>query len=243
MKNASPKETPAAAAREARLLARRARSGALATARRDVRRSAHPYVSKVGVAWDGDGSPLFLFSILAAHTQDLLADPRAALLLEAPSATANPLEAARATLVGRVERLEPGVDGAARQTYLIHHPGAARYAGFGDFALWRMTVEKVHFVGGFGSAKWARGEDYLAPAPGLVKAGPRLLETLNGPGRADLAAVLGRGRGWRAVEVDSDGLFLLGPRQAAARVDFSTPAHDARSWKSKFSSLLRAARL
>ena len=132
-------------ARAARLIARAATSGALATHRRG---KGHPYVSKVGLALDLDGTPLFLLSTLAAHTQDLLADPRAALLIEAPVTTNNPLETARATLTGRMVRLAIEDDAHVRARYLAHHPGAGRYAGFGDFSLWTLAVDKVHFVGG-----------------------------------------------------------------------------------------------
>ncbi|HEY9163352.1 MAG TPA: pyridoxamine 5'-phosphate oxidase family protein, partial [Magnetovibrio sp.] len=97
------KDAPAVFAREARLIARGAVSGALATFRRSARGSTQdggqPYVSKVGVALDPAGRPIFLFSTLAAHTQDLLADERCSVLVEAPVSGANPLQAGRATLV------------------------------------------------------------------------------------------------------------------------------------------------
>ena len=157
--------TPVEAARAARQIARAAISGALATLRRSAQdkgqERGQPYVSKVGVALDPDGQPLFLFSTLAAHTQDLLVDPRCSLLVEAPSTAANPLESARATLVGKARRLSDAEALAAREIYLARHPEAARYAGFGDFAMWRLAVDKVHFVGGFGNAKWVKGADYL----------------------------------------------------------------------------------
>lgn len=142
-------------------LAKKAQSGALATVRRAKEdATGHPYVSKVAVCLDADGSPLFLFSTLAAHTQDLLADKRASVLFEAPQHTENPLESERTTMVGTVDRLDFGSDQRARERYLVHHPSAAQYIDFGDFALWRMTVEKVQYVGGFGLAKWIKGSEY-----------------------------------------------------------------------------------
>lgn len=153
-------EAPQEAAQEARRIAAAALSGALATSRRGKRETGQPYVSKVGVAVDPSGQPVFLFSTLAAHTQDLLADPRCSLLVEAPATPANPLEAARATLLGAARRLEGDEVRVARDIYLARHPGAARYADFGDFAFWRLVVDKVHFVGGFGVAKWVKSADY-----------------------------------------------------------------------------------
>ena len=233
-------------AREARLIARAALKGALATNRRSGRSGAkgQPYVSKVGVATDPGGAPLFLFSTLAAHTQDLLSDPRASILLEAPSAAANPLEGARCTLVGRVEKLTGCESDVARDMYLQRHPGAVMYAGFGDFALWRMHIEKVHYVGGFGRAKWVKGAEYLSNAADFAAGRDRILESLNGEKRDDLCAVArfvtGRSaRGFKALSIDADGLALVGPKENQVRVDFLSPAGDLRGWRARFQALCK----
>lgn len=243
-------DRPADIARTARLIARGAGAGALATQRRAARaeRQGHPYVSKVGVAWDVDGAPIFLFSTLAAHTQDVLADGRASLLLEAPSTTANPLESARCTLVGQAHKITDEQEIAhARARYLAHHPGAALYAGFGDFAFWRLHIDKVHYVGGFGAAKWLKAVDYLAPAKDLAQAEERLIADLSGPRCDDLAVLikvhLGCGaRGWKPVGVDADGVSLSGPKGRHARVDFLSPAADLSGWRRRFQALVKKAR-
>lgn len=242
------KSTPARAAREARLIARQAQKGALATSRRAAREDAkgQPYVSKVGVAADLSGAPLFLFSTLAAHTQDLLADPRASVLLEAPTTALNPLEGARCTLVGQMAKVPDDEIAAARARYLACHPGAARYIDFGDFALWRLGVEKVHYVGGFGQAKWAKGQDYLLDGGDLKGAAERLLKTLDDEALQALC-VKTSGRkalGWCALAVDGDGFtaarFAKGIQKGAPlRVNFDTPARDARSWRARFQTALK----
>ncbi len=248
MKKRPPGIDPKVAARAARLIARGALKGAFATNRRAARPSQqhHPYVSKVGVALDLDGAPLFLFSTLSAHTQDVLADARASILLEAPGHAANPLEDARCTLSGTVRKLDEAAADAARGLYLAHHPGAAMYAGFGDFAMWRMDVDKVHYVGGFGAAKWAKASEYLTPAPDLAVAHDRLLAALNGEKqdmvRAVFKTVFGKsGRGWNVVGLDPDGLSLAGPKSVQARLDFPSPAKDARAWQARLRAMVKRA--
>jgi len=233
-------------AREARLIVRGALKGALATTRRAARPEAkgQPYVSKVGVAVGVDGAPLFLFSTLAAHTQDLMADSRASVLLEAPSDAQNPLEGARCTLVGRVEKLPDDEQEAARDLYLAHHPGAALYAGFGDFALWRMEIDKIHYVGGFGVAKWLKAADYLTSAPDIAAARETLLISLNEGALADLRTAFAyaakrSARGWKALEVDADGVTLAGPKGKHMRLDFKSPARDLKSWRGRFQTLVK----
>ncbi len=242
VKKAKPNE----AAHAARLIARAALKGALATNRKAAKgaKQNHPYVSKVGVALDFDGAPVFLFSTLAAHTQDLLADDRASILLEAPTTSVNPLEGARCSLIGRVRQLSGDEAEHARSLYLTRHPGAAMYAGFGDFSMWRMEIEKVHYVGGFGRAKWAKAKEYLIPCRDLIKSNARIVGDLTHKWAEDLALVFktatGKSaQGWKALSIDADGIILSNSKGAQQRIDFSTPARDGRGWRARFRNLVK----
>lgn len=239
-----PHLKPDEAARLARLVARRADKGALATARCAARPDlqGHPYVSKVGVAWDLDGSPLFLFSTLAAHTQDLLADGRASILMEAPRSKNNPLQDARTTLMGTVRQLGGEEADAARAIYLRTHPGAAMYAGFGDFAMWRMDISKVHYVGGFGAAKWAKAKDFITEPGDLADKAETIVGSIGDDAAKLFAHVQDRSaRGWNVQGIDPDGLTFQGPKQRRERIDFATSAKDAKTWRTRFRSLVKKA--
>ena len=41
-----------------------------------------------------------------------------------------------------------------RRRFLARHPIADIYAGFTDFGVYRVTVERAHFVSGFGEIHW-----------------------------------------------------------------------------------------
>jgi putative heme iron utilization protein len=70
---------------EARGLIRRAVKASLATtgSPQDAPTEGWPANALVTVASAPDGSPILLLSMLAHHTRNLLADPRASLLIEA----------------------------------------------------------------------------------------------------------------------------------------------------------------
>ena len=127
----------------AKKLLREARSGALATL---MPTSGDPYCSLVNVATDAAGAPLLLLSQLALHTKNLMADARVSLMLDERK-DGDPLEGARIMLMGAVAATD---DPAARTRYLTRHPEAEMFAGFGDFAFYRMTVGRAHLVAGFG---------------------------------------------------------------------------------------------
>lgn len=143
---------------EARGLIRRARKAAFATlgAADHPVTQGWPSVALVTIACAMDGSPILLLSTLAHHTRNLLADPRASLLIDATEGFANPQAGPRVTVMGRMERCD---DAAIAQRFLSRHPAAKSYAGFGDFAFYRMEVERLHYVGGFARARWIECDD------------------------------------------------------------------------------------
>jgi len=193
-------------------LLRGCRSGSLSTV--SAASDGWPYASLVTYATDGDGCPLFLLSTLADHTRNIAADPRAALLVEAASGRSNPQTGPRVTLLGKVRKSrEP----RHAKRFLARHPQAELYAGFGDFAFYRMTVEKVHFVGGFARARWLRGRDVRsasAAAKAVAAVEDGVVEHMNGDhaDALDLIAnrIIGRrGSGWKMCGLDPEGVDLV----------------------------------
>ncbi len=217
--------------REAASVLRRARSGALATALADD--DGRPYVSLVTVGLDLDGSPIFLFSDLSDHTKNLAADARASLLVEEASRHANPQTAPRVTLVGRVDSDDAP---RLRRRYLARHPSASFYAGFADFHIFRMTVERVHYVGGFGRARWLDAADLLAPraaADALALCEEDMLARINDEHAEAIQLMAGhllgrRGDGWEIFGLDPAGADLR-RGTSFARLTFPRPATDADS--------------
>ena len=121
--------------------------------------SGAPYVSLVLVAFDADGSPLLLLSRLAQHTKNLLTDPRVSLLFDGTAGVDDPLSGPRLTVIGHAASC---TDPHALDRYLALHPSARSYAGFSDFGLWKVGIERGHSVAGFGKIQWLEAKALLA---------------------------------------------------------------------------------
>lgn len=229
-------------AAQARGLMRRAMGATLATALADP---PWPYASLVEVAARVDGTPLLLISELAQHTQNLLRDPRVSLLFDGTSAGPGRLAGPRVTVLGRAEA---SADPAERRRYLARHPGAARYADFGDFAFYRVAVERAHLVGGFGRIHWIDASDLLLPVAGaaFLADDSDVVEHMNRD-HADAIALyaerlLGLSAGsWRISGCDPDGCDLMN-EGISARLDFPTPVADHDQLRAALAGLARAAR-
>ncbi len=193
----------------AKKLLREARSGALATL---MAGSGDPYASLVNVATDASGAPLLLLSKLAVHTKNILADARISLMLDERK-EGDPLEGARVMLNGTVAVTE---DPAARRRYLARHPSAEMFAGFGDFAFYRLEIKRAHLVAGFGRIVDLKAGDVLTDLSGaeaLVAAEDDILAHINADHadtcRLYAVKLLGGPDGdWRCAGCDPEGLEL-----------------------------------
>jgi len=95
---------------------------------------AHPGFpggSVVGFAPDEEGRPLFIFSGMSTHTQDLLVDPRCSVTIA--SKEFKGAADGRVNLMGKCELIKDKEEiEKAKETYMKKHPGAF-WASFGDF--------------------------------------------------------------------------------------------------------------
>lgn len=199
----------------AKKLLREGRSGALATL---MAGSGAPYCSLANVATAVDGAPLLLISTLAVHTKNIQADSRVSLMLDERK-EGDPLEGARVMLMGTAQVSE---DPEHRRRYLARHPGAAMFAEFKDFAIYRIALVGAHLVAGFGRIVDLKPEAVLtdiSDAEALVQAEPDILAHMN-EDHADTVRLYATkllqaaDGAWRCVGCDPEGLELQLDRQA-----------------------------
>lgn len=203
---------PAIAAKK---LMREGRSGALATL---MPGSGDPYCSLVNVASAADGSPLILISRLAIHTKNILADSRVSLMLDERK-EGDPLEGARVMLMGRAAVTTEDGD---RRRYLARQPEAQMFAGFADFAVYRIEIASAHLVAGFGRIVDLKPQDILvdvADADELLAAEEGAANHMNEDHKDALrlyaTKLLGAPDGeWRCAGLDPEGLELQNGRVA-----------------------------
>ena len=238
MMTAEAEEDPAATVRRTVRAAAQAALGTL------LRNGGAPYVSLVNVATDHAGAPLLLLSELADHTRNLAAYARASLLFDGTGAREDPLAGERATLQGRLGRSDLPDD---RSRYLARHPAASAYAGFKDFHLYRMAVERAHLVAGFGRIHWLEGSAVLVgPAPALRDHEAGIVGHMNADHQDAIDAyaqgLLGlEGSGWRITGIDPEGVDL---RRGArtARLAFGNRVADPEGARAELVRLARLAR-
>ncbi len=236
-------------AERARTLVYLGRIGTLSTLSR--RHPGHPFGSIMPYALDERGSPLFLISSMAMHTQNLQADRRASLLVAQSVSGGDPLAVGRVTLMGEAVPLPQADVSGARSAYLVWHPNAAYWVDFEDFTFYRLEISDVYFVGGFAAMDWVSATEYLAARPdALADVAAGIIEHMNrdhADALVTFARVLGGADADEAsmVSVDRLGFKLrvkTGERLHSVRIPFPREVTTAEESRVVLIEMLRDAR-
>jgi len=219
-----------------------------------VSNPGYPGGSVVGFAPDEKGRPMFFFSTMSTHTQDLLKDGRCSLTVA--SKEFKGAADGRVNLIGTAELIkDEEVKSAAREIYRKKHPDAF-WVDFGDFKFFRMEVEHVRFVGGFARAGFTTAEEYASAEPDPIAAfGGHVAKHMNDDHRDSTIAMVGKYVGITVddaeiTSMDSLGMYVKVSRKPKAadqyqqfkiRLPFVRPLKDRKDAKDVIVEMTRAS--
>eukprot|EP00181_Compsopogon_caeruleus_P000158 CAMPEP_0184686728 /NCGR_PEP_ID=MMETSP0312-20130426/23776_1 /TAXON_ID=31354 /ORGANISM="Compsopogon coeruleus, Strain SAG 36.94" /LENGTH=288 /DNA_ID=CAMNT_0027142151 /DNA_START=175 /DNA_END=1041 /DNA_ORIENTATION=- len=148
----------------ARTIVHICRKGTLCT--ESEKHNGHPFGSHVDYILDDGGRPVFMLASNAAHSKNLRASARCSLFCQPPSLSGQ--EGGRVTLVGQIEKVPDDERVDIQEEYIDYHAAAAEaLSSFPEkFSFYRMRVEDIFFVGGFGvTATWVSPDDFALAEP------------------------------------------------------------------------------
>ncbi len=235
-------------AEEARTLVSQMAVGHLAT----VGEGGDPWCSLVVYGPTAGGDPVLLVSSMAQHGRNLLADPRASLAVNDPKADGDPLDLPRITLGGTCVRPQGDRAEEAFEAHVAAVPGARLYAGWEDFTLWVLEVQRVRWVGGFARMDTIdRGEyGYAEPDPTAAGAA-KAVDHLNADHATGLLLIARELTGARgAVSAYCTGIDRYGidlactgaGQSAATRALFAEPLEKGADMRPATAALVELAR-
>lgn len=218
-------------------------------------KDGYPNGSVVGFAPDEDGNPIFIFSGMSSHTQDILKDPRCSLTVA--SKQFKGAADGRVNLMGTVKLVPKEEREALKEIYRAKHPDAF-WVDFGDFNWFRMEIEKINFVGGFARAGSVTPKDYKEAKPDIISQfGMHIASHMNDDHQESTIAMIEIAvPGINATEalitsVDSLGMFVKVTRSPAEmegaqqtfkmRLPFPREAKDRKDVKNVIVEMTRAA--
>lgn len=227
-----------ASSRPARMLLRALRTGVLAT--ESVKAPGFPFASAVPYAIDAVGRPIVFVSDLAAHTENIKANPNVSLIAHEADVVAG----ARVTLIGTAGLADD--DAEARSRYLAILPEAEAFTAFGDFHFYRIEPRAVHYIGGFGAIHWFEREGYLVKRTGINEREAEVVAHMNEDHQRALQEYCERyhnvtASDVRMLNIDCDG-FDVRANDQTLRIAFSVPVTDAGQARAQFIEMSKGAR-
>ena len=228
--------------RVARRLMRTGRMATLATL--DAETAGGPYASLSLTACGHDAAPLLLLSDLARHSRNIAADDRVSLLFA--KSTREAIAEGRVSVIGRAK---PCDDPLLKNRFLARHASTRSFTQFTDFHLYRVSVDSVHFVGGFGNVHTLEHADVMfdtAAMSDLATAEADIIEHMNADHAESVNLyahnLVGRpGMDWRLTGIDPEGIDL-GRNDANARLDFNSAVSNPDEARAELVKLARTAR-
>jgi putative heme iron utilization protein len=228
-------------AREARLMLRAHRYGALCTLSKKF--DGYPFGSITPYLVGHDGSLLILISTLAEHTKNILCDPRVSLITHDhrdPHIQAQ----GRVTFIGNAEP-EPNREQVGIR-YLRYFPEAHTYLAMHDFSFYRIRPIAIRFIGGFGRIHWVDMENYAVQPCPLIEDESAVIAHMNSDHQTAMRNYCKLFHQCTAVDVtmlgiDVDG-FDVRSDGMVLRFDFPQPVTDAGQARSILVDMARAAK-
>ncbi len=210
-----------------------------------------PFGSVMPYALDVAGSPLFLISSMAMHTQNLVGDPRASLFVAVSEAKGDPLGAARLTVIGTASKVPKAKLKGVREAYLSRHENARYWVDFKDFAFYRMEVVDLYFVGGFGVMGWVEKDEFGKADPDpLAEDASAIVAHMNADHVEALVLIARSVKGIKAEEAEMTAVDRLGfhvrlktpKRMRSARIGFPFEVRSSQDCRSALVGMVKEAR-
>jgi putative heme iron utilization protein len=215
------------------------------------RHEGFPFGSVMPYALDADGNPLLLISSMAMHTQNLVRDPRASLLVTALEAAHDPLGAERVTVIGNVTEVGKADLDAAREAYLSRHENARYWVDFEDFAFYLMKVVELYFVGGFAVMGWVDNHEFSQARPDpLAETAVGILAHMNADHADSLVLIARHIKGIEAEDAKMTAVDRLGfhvrlktaDRVRSVRIGFPSAVKSPDDCRNALVEMVRQAR-
>src|SRR5262249_11416347 len=151
-------------------------------------------------------------------------DPRVSLTVVESNADSDDVQArGRVTCLANARPINDE-DVAVRMRYFRYFPSAKTYEGTHDFAIFRLELVRVRFIGGFGQIFWIESEEFRKQNPFSPAKENQIIQQINTDNADPLRHYAG---GVAAVMsgIDGEG-FDLRASGKKLRFDFETPVRN-----------------
>jgi putative heme iron utilization protein len=131
-----------------------------------------------------NGDAIFYISNLAQHTKNLLANSKMCLTVfsgseGSKSSDEDPNAGARLSLLGDASLIDGNEKEAIQKRFFKLYPESSRYQGTHDFEFFKLSTQRVRFIGGFGDINWINKDAWTLPTPEWLDSEEDIVQHMN----------------------------------------------------------------
>lgn len=131
-----------------------------------------------------NGDVIFYISDLAQHTKNLLANSKMCLTVFSGSegmtaSDDDPNAGARLSLLGDAKPIENQELESTQQRFFKLYPESRAYQGTHNFDFFKLSTQRVRFIGGFGDINWINQDAWTLPTPEWLENEAGMVQHMN----------------------------------------------------------------
>ncbi len=209
-------------------------------------KTGYPFGSVTTFMTDYQGHPIIYISHLAQHTRNVKKDPKLSLLVSEENE--NDINAgARLTLLGTVELLGDEEVGEMAEKFYLKFPESRAYQKTHDFKFYRIKVEHIRYIGGFGQIHWLKLQDFLLPEPTWKLNEKPAIEHMNDDHVDAMKVMCSYYKNFEADEIEmthlyADGCILKADQKYNFFLPYSSPIENSAEIRTRLVELTQMAR-
>ena len=140
-----------------------------------VKLNGIPFGSVVPYCVDKEGQPVVLISQIAEHTHNINSDQKASITILIHDQV-DIQSKARITISGNMELVN---DQETEDKYHRYFPNSIDYNTVHDFSFYKLKLQSIRYIGGFGNIHWIEANDFLLNNPFFGDDEIRIIEHMN----------------------------------------------------------------
>ena len=169
-------------------LLRNSSEGVLSTI--SVRNEGYPFGSFVTYITDVDRSIIIYASNIAQHTINLKANSKSCLTLFKIDDDLDKQNSSRMTLLGDLQSMPEKEIDETRTRFEEFLPESKKYAAMHDFNFYRLHIDQIRWIGGFGKIAWLDNKDWKQFKPKWMSNQTSIIDHMNKDHTKNISASL-----------------------------------------------------
>jgi hypothetical protein len=236
--------------KNARTLLRQSELGVLSTHSKD--NDGYPFGSVSTYMSTVNGDAIFYISHLAQHTKNLLVNSKMCLTVfsgseGAKSSDEDPNAGARLSLLGDASLIDVNEKEAIKKRFFKLYPESNRYNDVHDFEFFKLSTQRVRFIGGFGDINWISKGAWTLPTPEWLDSEEYIVQHMNEDHEDAMQLICQHIFGISAKHVamltlTPDGCFLSADQSKPIFIPFANLVHSGLEVRQQLIKLTHAAR-